>query len=178
MGACFNDMTLDGTMTKETVVERFNERCRQDGIDHGHSYSGSFSQFNGLAFTDEEFDTLDAARDWVMEHGRKWEAAVCVRHKQYTVPKSALNHDKARRKLEQRIWTVEAAAHNSREKARLNNRKTAPAYVVKAEAKVESVRALVQPQMDDRTAKITAIIAKVAAKSKKHVWYLGGWCSS
>lgn len=178
MGADFNDMTLDGKLTKEEVRSVFADRCIQDGHDEGHSYSGSFSQFSGLRFTDQTFETMDEAHDWVQEHGEKWGPAVCVRHKLYKVPKLALNHDKARYKLEQKIWNSEAAARNARDKARLNNRSKTPAYVTKAMRNVEAVRVRIQPQMDARTAKIKAIIAKAAAKSKKSVWYLGGWCSS
>ena len=178
MGACFNDMTLDGKMTKDEVAAKFDDRCRQDGHECGHSYSGSFSQFDGLRFTGKEFDTMDEAHDWVNEHGEKWGPAVCVRHKLYKVPQLALNHSKKRHELEQQIWRAEAAARNARDKARLNNRSKTPAYVAKASKNVEVVRARVQPKMDARTAKIKTIIAAAAAKSKKSVWYLGGWCSS
>ena len=178
MGACFNEMTLDGKMTEETVRAAFVARCIQDGHNNGHSYSGSFSQFDGLRFTDKEFDTRDEAYDWVMEHGEKWGPAVCVRHKLYDVPKSALNHDKQRRKLQQKIWEAEAFRGAARRKAQINNRSKMPAYVTKAEAKVETVKAQVQPKIDERTSKIAAILANAAAKSKKSVWYLGGWCSS
>lgn len=178
MGACFNDMTLDGKLTKEQVTAKFNERCEQDGYECGHSYSGSFSQFDGLHFTGKEFDTVDEAYDWVVENGSKWGPAVCVRHKLYDTPKLAVNHGKALRKLEQKIFDAEAAARNARDKARINNRSKTPAYVTKASKNVEVVRARIQPQMDARTAKIKEIMSKAAAKSKKSVWYLGGWCSS
>lgn len=178
MGSCYNDMTLDGNMTKEQVTAKFNERCEQDGYECGHSYSGSFSQFEGLRFTGKEFATMDEAHDWVMENGDKWGPAVCVRHKQYDIPKLAQNHGKKRHELEQQIWRAEAAAHNARDKARLNNRSNTPAYVTKASKNVEMVRARVQPKMDARTAKIKEIISNAASKSKKSVWYLGGWCSS
>lgn len=178
MGACFNDMTLDGKLTQKQVNAKFSERCEQDGWENGHSYSGSFSQFEGLRFTGKTFDTMDEAHDWVLENGEKWGPAVCVRHRFYKVPQLALNHSKARQKLEQKIWDAEAAARNAREKARLNNRAKTPAYVTKASRNVEAVRARIQPQMDARTAKIKEIISKAAAKSKKEVWYLGGWCSS
>ena len=177
MGDCFNEMTLDGKLSKQEVTVIFDNRCESDGYESGHSYSGSFSQFEGLHFTDEEFNTMDEARDYVMEHGEKWGAAVVVRHKKYDVPKSVLNHDKARHKLEQWIWSAESALRNARDRARLNNRSMTPAYVTKAELKLEAVKAQVQPQMDARTAKIEVIIKATAAKSKKHVWFLGGWCS-
>jgi len=178
MGACFNDMTLDGKLTQKEVSEQFDNRCRQDGYECGHSYSGSFSQFEGLRFTGKEFDTYDEAYEWVLENGSKWGPAVCVRHKQFDVPKLAQNHEMARRKLEQKIFAAEILARNARDKARINNRSKTPAYVTKASKNVEAVRARIQPQMDARTAKIKEIKSKAAAKSKKWVWFLGGWCSS
>lgn len=177
MGAAFNDMTLNGKMEETEVRTIFHNRCEQDGIDHGHSYSGSFSQFTGLHFTGKSFNTMDEARDFVMENGEKWGPAVAVRHKKYDVPKSALNHNEQRGKLEQRIWLAQSTLRNAREKARLNNRTTTPAYVTKAEAKLKTVKEQVQPKMDERTAKIKAIIETAAAKSNKYVWLLGGWCS-
>lgn len=178
MGACYNDMTLDGKLTKEQVKAKFDDRCRQDGHDCGHSYSGSFSQFNGLTFTGKVFETLDEAHDWVQDQDTKWGPALCVRHKAYEMPKSALKHDIARRKLEQQIWDADYSHRNARDKARLNNRSTTPAYVTKAEAKLEKVKERVQPKIDDRAAKIAEIISKAAKKSNKFVWYLGGLCSS
>ena len=178
MGACFNDMTLDGKMTKDEVAAKFDDRCRQDGHECGHSYSGSFSQFDGLIFTGKDFDTYDEAYEWVTEHGDKWGPAVCVRHKLYHMPKSATKHDEQRRKLEWKICLANEAVHQAYRKMQINNRTKKPAYVTAAEANREKIKAQVQPKIDERTAKIAAIIEKAAAKSKKSVWYLGGWCSS
>lgn len=178
MGACLNTMRVDGKASKEQVNTEFSTRCEQDGWESGHSYSGSFSQFTGLRFTDMVFDTEDEAVEYVSEHGVKWGEAVAVRHKVYDVPKSALNHDKARAKLQQKIWNAEAGVGAAKDKARANNRTKTPSYVTKAEAKLERVKESVQPKIDDRTAKIAEGITKAAAKSNKFVWLLGGWCSS
>lgn len=178
MGACLNTMQVDGKASKEEVNTKFSARCEQDGWESGHSYSGSFSQFAGLKFTDQVFDTADDAEKYVSDHGEKWGAAIAVRHKVYDVPKSALNHDKARMKLQQKIWNAEAAFNNALRLATVNNRTKTPAYVTKAEAKLERVKETVQPKIDERTAKIAEGIVKVAAKSNKFVWLLGGWCSS
>ena len=179
MGACFNEMALDGKLTKEQVKAMFSERVEQDGYDHGRGgYSGSFYETNGLDFTGLEFDTEDAARDYLQEHAQKWEAALAVRHKVYDMPKSALNHDKARLKLNQKIWEAAAALRNAEQKARINNRSSKPSYVTKAEEKLEKVKMQVQPKIDERTAKIQAGINKSAAKSTKWVWRIGAWCSS
>ena len=179
MGACFNSMVLlDGNMTKEQVTAAFTTRCEQDGYESGHSYSGSFSQFNGLRFTGLDFETSDEATKYVEEHGEKWGPAVAVRHKKYDPPKSALNHDKARLKLQQKIWLAEGKLGNARRKAQMNNRTKTPSYVTKYEEALERVKESVQPRIDERTAKIAEGITKAAAKSNKYVWLLGGWCSS
>ena len=178
MGSCLNTMTVEGTASKEEVLSKFNDRCEQDGYESGHSYSGSFSQFRGLRFTDQVFETTDEAETYVMDKGEKWGPAVAVRHKVYETPKSVLNHDKARLKLQRKIWDAEALVGGAKRKAQINNRSKTPAYVATAEAKLERVRESVQPNIDARTAKIAEGFAKVAAKSNKFVWLLGGWCSS
>lgn len=178
MGAVYNDMTLDGKLTKEQVLAIFNERREQDGYDCGHSYSGSFSQFNGLKFTGREFLTADEAHDYVEGLDTKWGPAICVRHKKYEMPTMASKHIVARRKLEQKIWDAENKLRLAQQKARLNNRSSKPAYVIKAEDNLAKVRATVQPKIDERNAKANESIKKAAAKSTKWCWYLGGLCSS
>ena len=178
MGACFNDMTLDGKLTPDQVEAKFSDRCRQDGYEEGHSYSGSFSEFNGLVFTGKEFDTADEAYDWLQDQNTKWGPALCVRHKLYDVPKSALTHIEQRHKLQQKIWNAEHLRRLAVQKAQANKRLVKPAYVIKAEEKLEKVREKIQPKIDERDAKIKELKSKAAKKSKKFVWYLGGLCSS
>ena len=178
MGACYNEMTLNGERSKDEVIAKFNERVEQDGYECGHSYSGSFSEFRGLVFQDKVFMTQDEACDYVQEYGVKWGPAVCVQYKYAKPTKMLLNHDKARAKLQQKIWEAEAYVGEAKRKAQINNRSTKPAYVTKAEERLERIRESVQPKIDERTEKITAIYQKLCAKSKDIRWYLGGWCSS
>lgn len=178
MGAVYNDMTLDGKLTKEQVLAKFNERCEQDGYDCGHSYSGSFSQFNGLKFTGKEFQTAEEAYNYINDLDTKWGPAICVRFKQFEMPKSAVKHEAARLKLQHKIWDAETKLRNAEQKARINNRSSKPAYVTKAEENLEKVKATIQPQIDERATKTKGIMTKAAAKSKKWCWYLGGLCSS
>lgn len=178
MGACFQYMRLDGDLTEEQVRLEFRKRVHRDSYECGNGYPGSFSKFTGLEFTGLAFETFDEAYAYVDEHGAKWGPAVAVRHKKYDMPKSALNHDKKRGQLYQKIWIAEAAVKHANDKARINNRSTTPAYVTKAEQKLEAVKAKIQPKIDERTAKIEASIKNAAAKSTKFMWLLGGWCSS
>ena len=178
MGACFNSLELDGKLSKEEVIAKFNAKCDQDGYDCGHSYSGSFSEFRGLVFHDKMFNTGDEASDYVEEHGEKWGPAVCVRYKHAEPSKMLLNHDKARAKLQRKIWDAEAYLGESKRKAQINNRSTKPAYVTKAEERLERIKESIQPKIDERTEKIVTIRQALGAKSKDVRWYLGGWCSS
>jgi hypothetical protein len=179
MGACYNDMTLDGKLSKEEVAAEFNDKCRQAGYDSGRGgYSGSFYEFSGLVFHDNEFDTRDEAYMYVTEHAQKWGAAVCVRFKNTKPSKMVLNHDKARAKLQRKIWLAEAYLGDANRKAQINNRSTKPAYVTKTEERLAKVKERVQPKIDARTEKITAILKALSAKTKDVHWYLGGWCSS
>lgn len=179
MGANFCTMTLDGRLTKDQVKEAFEIRQDQDGHDHGRGgYSGSFYEARGLTFTDRIFETQDEAMKYLETTTEKWCAALAVRQKAYEMPKSVLNHDKARRKLYEKIWLAESNLRHALQKMQVNNRSTKPAYVVTAEKKLERVKASVQPKIDERTAKIQAGILNAATKSNKWVWLIGAWCSS
>ena len=178
MGACYNEMTLNGECSKNEVIAKFNERVDQDGYESGHSYSGSFSQFSGLVFHDKLFNTRDEASDYVDEHSEKWGPAVCVRYKYAKPTKRIIAHSEAIRKMNEQVSEVLREVNSARLKMRINNRSTKPAYVIKAEERVERVRESVQPKIDERTEKMAAIYQKLCAKSKDIRWYLGGWCSS
>lgn len=179
MGANFCTMTLDGRLTKDQVRVEFEVRQDQDGHDHGRGgYSGSFYEARGLRFTDRIFETHDEAYEYLENTAQKWEAALAVRHKAYEMPKSVLNHDKARRMLYEKIWLAESNLRHALQKMKVNNRSTKPSYVTTAEKKLERVKASVQPKIDDRTAKIQAGIRNAAAKSNKWVWLIGALCSS
>lgn len=178
MGACFNSMELDGKLSKDDVLTTFNDRCSQDGFESGHSYSGSFSEFSGLHFADKIFLTWDDADEYVSKHGEKWGPAVAVRYHHADPSKTVLNHDKARRLLQQRIWDAEAGVSHFQRKAQYNNRTNPPAYVTKAVEKLERIKISVQPKIDERSEKIRVIQIKLAKKSKDIRWMIGGWCSS
>ena len=171
MGACFNCMELDGKLSMDEVITKFNERVEQDGYESGHSYSGSFSEFSGLTFHNKVFNTYDEGSDYVEEHGVKWGPAVCVRYHHAEPSKMLLKHDAARAKLKRKIWDAEAYLGEAK-------RSTKPAYVTKAEEKLERIKESVQPKIYERTEKIVAIRQALGAKSKDVRWYLGGWCSS
>ena len=178
MGACLNVMTVDGKASKEEVTKQFNARCEQDGYECGHSYSGSFSEFRGLRFTNVVFHTEEEAEKYIDEYGEKWGPAVVVRHKVFDTPKSVLNHMKARTALSQKIHDAGFKLRNAQQKARINNRSTTPSYVTKAENAWNKIKETNQPKIDARTAKIDLGMKNAGMKSKKFVWMLGGWCSS
>ena len=178
MGACFNSMVVEGNATKDQVSGAFDARCHQDGYDRGHSYSGSFSEFKGLVFQDTIFATYDEAKEYLLEYGQKWGPAIAVRYRHIEPSAMILKHDRARSKLQQKIWIAEAFVGGAKQKARINNRSSVPSYVTKAEKKLARIQKSVQPKIDARTAKIAAVYAKLSAKSKDVQWLIGGWCSS
>ena len=178
MGACFNSMELDGKLPKKEVIIEFNARCRQDGYESGHSYSGSFSEFRGLVFHDKMFDTGDEAYMYVTEHGQKWGPAVCVRYKHFKPTFMLKNQQKVIADLQRHIHNAGVKLQHAQQKMRINNRSTKPAYVTKAEEKLKAVKDSVEPKVQAREDKIKEIELKLATKSKDIRWYLGGWCSS
>ena len=178
MGGCYNEMTLNGERSKDEVIAKFNERVEQDGYECGHSYSGSFSEFRGLVFQDKVFTTQDEAREYVQEYGVKWGPAVCVRYKYFKPTFTLKNQQKIITDLQQHIHNAEAKLLHAQQKMRINNRSTKPAYVTKAEEKLQAVKDSVEPKVQARKDKIKEIELKLAAKSTDIRWYLGGWCSS
>jgi len=178
MGACLNTMTVDGKASKQEITDQFNARCEEDGYECGNTYSGSFSEFTGLRITDLAYDLESDAEDYVSEHGEKWGPAVALKHKVYDMPKLGTLHQVALQALHQKVYDAGAKLRNARDKMRINNRSTVPAYVTKAEASYDKVVETVQPKIDERKRKIREIERKAAAKSKKFVWLIGGWCSS
>jgi len=178
MGACFNSMEVEGKATKEQVLAKFNQRCEQDGYECGHSYSGSFSQFNGLHFTGKEFTTEQEAVDFVEEHGEKWGPAVAVRYTVIEPSKRMIALSEQIQELRKKVWGATDKLRNANTKMRINNRTTKPAYVVKAEANYEKVKATTESKVAEKEAKRKAIEIALAAKSKKSKWLMGGWSSS
>ena len=178
MGACFNEMEVDGKATKDEVLAEFNARCEQDGWESGHSYSGSFSQFHGLVFSGKEFGSYEEAETYVEEHGEKWGPAVCVKYTKVEPSKRMQNLGKQIQELRQKIWNAESKLRNAQQKMRINNRSTEPAYVKTARTKLEQVMVTVNPKIAAKEAKRKEIEQALAAKSKKSRWLMGGWCSS
>lgn len=178
MGACFNSMEVDGKASQQEVIDQFNSRCEQDGWECGHSYSGSFSQFNGLRFAGKTFTSEQEATDYVEEHGEKWGPAVAVKYIVTERTKRMEAHLKAIHAMRVKVDDAQRKLWNAKEKMRVNNRLTKPSYVVKAEANFQKVKDLVEPKISEREKSIAEIVEKLAAKSKKSKWLLGGWASS
>lgn len=79
MGACFQETTMDGKLTKKEVADKFSDVQDDDLHENGHSYSGGFGMARGLEFRSTKFATLSAASAWLEENAQKWEAALAVR---------------------------------------------------------------------------------------------------
>lgn len=72
MGAEFNFEKLNAK-TIEDAIEEGAELIEQAAYDYGHAgYSGSFAECTGVKMTAEDFDSEDAAREWLLESAQKW----------------------------------------------------------------------------------------------------------
>lgn len=149
MGATDVYMTVDGKQNEAQVKEHFAEKQASDGAEHGHSYSGSFSEFTGLTFTRMEFLTVDEAGDWIERNSQKYGPALAVKYKDIKKSKRMLNYEEKIGRWSHELW----ATQNTRTKKALTRR-------------IEGTRD-----------KIKEIEKTLAAKSKKTIWLIGGWVS-
>lgn len=79
MGACFNTMTCAPILDEQGVHDEFANAQQSDRYENGHSYSGGFGMARGLTFDKREFDSDEAAEEYLQEACQKWEEARCVR---------------------------------------------------------------------------------------------------
>jgi hypothetical protein len=159
------------------IKEAFDKKHDNDAYEYGHGgYSGSFAEIHGVTVVDKTFNTSYDADEWIADHAVKWENALAVRYKVFETSKSVLRHIEAIRELNKKISEAKRKLWVAKERA--TNRKTTPNYVHTAQANLDKVIARCEPKIEERRAKIAEIETKLAAKSKKMVWLVGGWASS
>lgn len=146
MGATDVYMTVDGKKNEAQVKQAFAEKQSDDGYEHGHGYSGSFSEFNGLSFTRMEFATADEAGDWIEKNAKKYGPALAVKFKAIKKSKRIENYEAKMRAWSNELW----ASQNPRTKKALEKR------IVGAREKIKEIE------------------KSLADKSKKTVWLIGG----
>jgi hypothetical protein len=83
VGACFDELDLDGKLTESQLEKRF--KAYQDECDHesGQSYSGRLNMCRGLEIKhSKEFNSHHEASEYLSETCQKWENAIAVRYKE------------------------------------------------------------------------------------------------
>lgn len=81
MGAEFCCETITAKTAKQ-VKTKHDELVKQAQYDNGHSgYSGSFAESPGVTVSDQEFDDIEAAEEYIDETAKKWENSIAVRIK-------------------------------------------------------------------------------------------------
>jgi hypothetical protein len=81
MGASFQTMSLNGSLTRNEVRDHFAQAQDQDRYENGHSYSGGFGMARGLSFASKNtFESEQEAEWWLDKNCQKWEAAIAVEY--------------------------------------------------------------------------------------------------
>lgn len=181
MGSCFVsfELTAPSDPVKATpIIKRaFLDKKDSDAYEYGHGgYSGSFAEIPNVTVTSKLFNTSHDADEYIADNSCKWDDAIAVRYKVFETSKSVVRHIEAIRELNKKISEAKRKLWVAKERA--TNRKTTPNYVHTAQANLDKVIARCEPKIEERRAKIAEIETKLAAKSKKMVWLVGGWASS
>jgi Zn-finger nucleic acid-binding protein len=82
MGACFDEITLDGKLTTSQVEKKFKEHQDMCDQESGQSYSGRLNMCNGLKFAHTEFESYKKAFEYLDKNCQKWENAIAVRYRE------------------------------------------------------------------------------------------------
>lgn len=78
MGAEFQFTKLE--LKDTTPAKAANDLIQQAAYDFGHSgYTGSFAECDGFRMTDEVFETVNEAHDWLTDNAEKWGPMLGVR---------------------------------------------------------------------------------------------------
>ena len=78
MGACNDELYLDGKLTTTQVKQRFEAYQEECADESGNSYSGRLNMCPGLTFTGKVFVSENAAYEYVEQHAQKWDNALAV----------------------------------------------------------------------------------------------------
>ena len=72
MGACFNTSIFPLCSAAELKIE-YKNLIEELHYEYGHQpYNGTFTTCDGLLITNEKFESVDDAEDWLMEYTDKW----------------------------------------------------------------------------------------------------------
>lgn len=84
MGACFNSVTFDGSLTSSELIKKYNEYIEELQSEHGsNAYNGTLTTCNGLDVnTTKIFDSYEEADSYIADTQQKWEAALAVKYRE------------------------------------------------------------------------------------------------
>lgn len=80
MGACNDELYLDGKLSTADVKKRFEQYQEECADESGNSYSGRLNMCPGLTFTGKIFENERAAQEYVDAHAQKWDNALAVQY--------------------------------------------------------------------------------------------------
>ena len=81
MGACFDELTLDGNLTESQVKSKFEAYQNECAHESGNSYSGRLNMCPGITFAPVRvFSSYSEAADWLQSKCQKWDNAIAVRY--------------------------------------------------------------------------------------------------
>lgn len=109
MGACFDELDLDGKLTMSQVEAKFKAYQNECSHESGNSYSGRLNMCHGLKFaTHKIFESQNAAYEYLNETCQKWDDAIAVQY----LESNPIKRDDARLvKLRQGLKTLQDALH-------------------------------------------------------------------
>ena len=82
MGSHFACETFDGNLNSIELRSQYEQRVDELTHEHGTDpYNGTLATTTGLRIHGAEFESRDAAEQYVSEHTTKWGAAMAVRYK-------------------------------------------------------------------------------------------------
>lgn len=79
MGACYESIELDGSLTREQLKVRFSDYQSDCATESGNSYSGRLNMCRGLKIHDRVFSSVQQADEFIDSIADKWEEAHAVK---------------------------------------------------------------------------------------------------
>ena len=207
MGACFDELDLDGTLSEREVKSRFEAYQNECAHESGNSYSGRLNMCNGIKFaTHKVFESQSEAYEYLNETCQKWENAIAVQY----FASNPINRDDAKasklrdavRLSRETLQRFESALTESVEsklksvefikcngcKSRLDTRfrrKTLKCPVCESSfasktdlKKRESLKSKVESAETKLREYLQKMQAKANTKNRAKRWLIGGVCSS
>jgi hypothetical protein len=80
MGACFNELVWEGTLTDTQLANQYQKYVDECQVEHGtDAYNGTFSTLPRIQIDKKEFGSHQLASEYVMNNTSKWEHALAVK---------------------------------------------------------------------------------------------------